>query len=370
MRSIRGGPREQRGGSVPGELTESPVRQRLRSVGRRLRSRWIARSLSVVAVCLAVGVVGADAAGNREWLQTVQPSPDLQTELDGVIDRLVAANPGLSESSLRVAVLDIDAKGGPRLAARHGDTPVYPASVVKFVYLMAAFAWVDRGQLEIDPELDRQLREMIYASSNKATQKVVRRLTNTRAGPALSTKEYDEFRDKRLSINRWLDTIGIEDLHCMHPTYDGGGDLHGRDRQLLQDGTIEGGLPATSGEFKNRQSMTAVETAKLLALLATDRALSKKSSAEVRRRMLRDPTKQKYLRDRIAGGAKRCSDSMVVESKTGTFGRIIADAGIVRGPDGRELVIVVFIDSSPRYRGSFIADLSEAMTEHVLGCSP
>ena len=60
---------------------------------------------------------------------------------------------------------------------------------------------------------------------------------------------------------------------------------------------------------------------------------------------------------------------MTVESKTGTFGRIIADAGIVRERAGKELVVVVFIDSSPRYRGSFIADLSEAMTESVLGCA-
>ena len=233
---------------------------------------------------------------------------------------------------------------------------------------MAAFAWVDRGDLEIDPELDRQLREMIYASSNKATQKVVRRLTDTQAGAELPPAEYAEFRDKRLAINQWLESIGIEDLHCMHPTYDGDGDLFGRDRQLLRDTTIEGALPTGSGEFKNRQAMTAVETARLLALLATDRALSEKSSADVRKRMLRDPKKQTYLRHRIAGGATACADSMTIESKTGTFGRIIADAGIVRNREGRELIVVVFIDSSPRYRGSFIADLSERMTETVLGC--
>ncbi len=320
----------------------------------------------MIALFVAVGVA---AAGNRAWLESIAPEAGLQAELDQTISTLVAANAGLSESSLRVAVIDLDAKGGPRLAHWHGNTPVYPASVVKFVYLMATYAWVERGQLQIDADLDRQLREMIYASSNKATQKVLRRLTETQPGPALSKKEYEEFRDKRLSVKRWLETLGIEDLHCIHPTYDGGGDLHGRDVQLLQDGSIEGGLPSRSGEFRNRQAMTAVETAKLLALLATDRALSPKGSAEVRRRMLRDPEKQRYLEHRIAGGAKQCADSMVVESKTGTYGRIIADAGIVANAAGRELVVVVFIDSSPRYRGSFIADLSEAMTETVLGCA-
>ncbi len=335
-------------------------------MGRRSGSSQTARSLAAVALLIAGTAAGA---GNREWLQSIHPSPSLQAQLDRTIDRLVAAEPSLSESSLRVAVIDLDAEGGPRFAHRHGNTPVYPASVVKFVYLMAAYAWMDRGQLEIDPEFDRQLHAMIYASSNKATQKVVRRLTETTAGPTLPQKQYEEFRDKRLAVKRWLATLGIEDLHCIHPTYDGNGDLHGRDTQLLRDDSIEGGLPSRSGEFKNRQAMTAVETARLLALLATERALSPNSSAEVRRRMLRDPKKQRYLTHRIAGGAKRCADSMVVESKTGTFGRIIADAGIVRDASGRALIVVVFIDSSPRYRGSFIANLSQAMTESVLGCS-
>lgn len=333
---------------------------------KRSWSTRIARSLAALAVLVATT---ASAIGNREWLATIRPSTQLQAQLDASIDRLVAENPGLSESHLRVAVIDLNAEGGPRIAHRHGNTPVYPASVVKFVYLMAAFAWVDRGQLEIDPAFDRQLREMTYASSNKATQVVVRRLTNTKAGPELPRSEYEEFRDRRLAVNRWLATIGIEDLHCMHPTYDGDGDLHGRDRQLLRDGSVKGALPSSSGEFRNRQAMTAVETARLLALLATDRALSKQSSAEVRQRMRRDAGKQRYLRDRITGGAQACDESVVVESKTGTFGRIIADAGIVRNAEGRELIVVVFIDSSPRYRGSFIADLSEDMTGAVLGCS-
>lgn len=324
--------------------------------------------MRLLAVLIVLAAVPAGAGENRAWLDSIRPEAALQADLDRAIDRLVAADSSLSESSLRVAVIDLDADGNPRIAHRHGNTPVYPASVVKFVYLMAAYAWVDQGRLEIDPDFDRALREMIYASSNKATQKVVRRLTETKAGPALSPEAYREFRDKRLSVNRWLEGIGIDDLHCMHPTYDGGGDLHGRDRQLLTDSSIEGGLPSSSGEFTNRQAMTAVETAKLLALLATDRALSPASSAEVRRRMDRDPAKQRYLENRIAGGAKRCAESMTVESKTGTFGRIIADAGIVRNRAGRELVVVVFIDSSPRYRGSFIADLSEAMTTSVLRC--
>jgi len=333
-------------------------------VGKRAWHVGAAGSLAALSLL----ATAAAADDNRAWLDSIRTSKALQQALDTAVHRLVAADPALDESHLRIAVVDLDAEAGPRLAHRHGDTPVYPASVVKFVYLMATYAWVDRGRLEIDSELGRQLDRMIHASSNKATQKVVRRLTGTEAGPALPADRYAEFRDKRLSIKRWLATIGIDDLHCLHPTYDGDGDLHGRDRQLLEDAGVAGGLPARGGEFPNRQAMTASGTARLLALLATGRALSPRSSAEVRRRMHRDVSDQPYLRQRIAGGVARCDRSARVDSKTGTYGRIIADAGIVRNAAGHEMVIVAFIDSAPRYRGSFIADLSEAMTRSVLGC--
>ena len=55
-----------------------------------------------------------------------------------------------------------------------------------------------------------------------------------------------------------------------------------------------------------------------------------------------------------------------VFSKTGTWGPIFADAGIIRGPEGRQLVLAVFIDSTPVYRGTFIAELAKICTEELL----
>jgi Beta-lactamase enzyme family len=111
--------------------------------------------------------------------------------------------------------------------------------------------------------------------------------------------------------------------------------------------------------------MTAVGTAKLLALLATDRALSPESSAIVRRRMRRDVVEQPHLAHRLAGGAARLS-GLEVYSKSGTWGPIYADAGIIRHVSGRQLVLVVFTQAQPPYRGDFIADLAQRAAEHVL----
>jgi len=298
------------------------------------------------------------------WLATVEQDPELQAFFDDTIKGLRKTDAALRNQTIRAAVIDIPVKGPARLAHWKGDSPVYPASVPKFVYLMAAFAWRDAGVLEIDPELDRNLRAMTYSSSNKATQRVVAKLTNTTPGARLSQEEYEVFREKRHLVKRWLADLGVTDLHTVHPTYDGG-DISARERQFLEDPTVPGCLPKRSGELRNRQAMTANASVRLLALLATDRALAPASCEEVRRRMQRDVRKQGYLRHRIAGGAMRTTD-VEVYSKTGTWGPIHADAGIVRHQSGRQVVVAVFLEGAPRYRGSFIAELTDRVVRHAV----
>src|SRR5262249_59606059 len=129
--------------------------------------------------------------------------------------------------------------------------------------------WQEEGRLRIEGEFDRELSEMIRESSNQATRKVFARLTDTEPGPELPAQAYGDFRERRLAVKRWLTSLGIDDLHCVNPTYDGNGDLFGRDKQFINDPSVPGGLGGTA---PNRQAMTAVGTAKLLPLLATNRA--------------------------------------------------------------------------------------------------
>jgi beta-lactamase class A len=234
---------------------------------------------------------------------------------------------------------------------------------------MAAYAWRDDGLLEIDPAFERQLTAMIYRSSNRATQRVVRRLTATEAGERLGPEEYAEFAYQRHAVKRWLAELGVEDLHTVHPTYDGGGDLYGRDLQFLEDKTVEGCLPNQKGPYFNRQAMTANGSARLLALLAEDLALFPESSREVREHMRRDTRKQPYLRYRVAGGVEDQRAAFEVFSKTGTWGPIFADAGIIRRKaDGHQIVVAAFIEAKPgkaAYRGPFIAKFTRAAVRRI-----
>lgn len=327
--------------------------------------------LGLLAVLLLARVALAGEAAvptaAAEWLASIRPSPELQAFLDGAMADFLAHDAKLREANVRVALLDLAHGEPPRLADYHGSAPIYPASVVKFVYLMAAYRWQEEGRLRIEDGFDRELSEMIRQSSNRATQKVFARLTDTEPGPELSPEAYRDFRERRLAVKRWLVSLGIDDLHCVNPTYDGDGDLFGRDRQFIGDASVPGGLGRSGGSAPNRVAMTAIGTAKLLALLATDRALTPADSAIVRGRMRRDPKEQRHLAARIAGGAARVG-GLEVYAKSGTWGPIYADAGIVRQvASGRQMVIVVFTEASPAYRGEFIAELTAASAERVLG---
>jgi beta-lactamase class A len=342
---------------------------------QRLLPGWVLGSL-LVPVGLALADAPPAPSAAEAFLASIQPSPELQASLDAILEELRRGDARLRQQTIRVSLIDLPPghtreSGGrrPRIAHRNGDSPVYPASVPKFVYLMAAYAWRDEGRLEIDPAFERQLRAMIYKSSNRATQRVVSRLTGTEPGQRLDPEQYREFAYRRHAVKRWLEQLGIDDLHTIHPTYDGGGDLHGRDVQFLEDKEVAGALPEQQGPYFNRQAMTANASARLLALLAEDLALSPESSREVREHMRRDPRKQPYLRQRIAGGVDPKDETFEVFSKTGTWGPIFADAGIVRRKtDGHQLVVVVFLEAKPggaAYRGPFIAKLTRAATRLV-----
>jgi beta-lactamase class A len=309
-------------------------------------------------------LVPGRAAAARAFLARVEPAADLQAFLDHFMESRLAADPELRRSEVRVALLDLASPGAPRLAHWQGTNPIYPASVVKFVYLMAAYAFQEDGRVRIDAALDQALEGSIRVSSNQATQEVFERLTGAEPGPSLSPEAYAGFRERRLTVERWLKSLGIDDLHSVNPTYDGG-DISSREKQFLTDRSVPGGLPSSGGEYVNRNAMTAVGTAKLLALLASDHALTPEDAAVVRRRMKRDSREQRHLAPRIAGGAERVG-GLEVYAKSGTWGPIYADAGIVRHPSGREIVLAVFTEAHPHYRGDFIADLTESAARRWL----
>ena len=123
-----------------------------------------------------------------------------QTSLQDLVNRAAKttldrfADKKLQESELSITLIDLRDSQRPVTASFHGNERIYPASVVKLFYLVAAQRWLEDKKIEQTPELTRALRDMIVDSSNEATQYVVDVLTHTTGGYELPPKEMEEWQ--------------------------------------------------------------------------------------------------------------------------------------------------------------------------------
>ena len=102
----------------------------------------------------------------------------------------------LSGDELAVTLIDLRDAEHPVRASYRGEAQIYPASVVKLFYLVAAHRQMEDGKLEDTAELRRAMKDMIVDSYNEATGYIVDLLTGTTSGPELSPEEIEAWHDQ------------------------------------------------------------------------------------------------------------------------------------------------------------------------------
>ena len=101
---------------------------------------------------------------------------------------------------------------------------------------------------------------MIVDSSNEATQYIVDVLTHTTAGYELPPEEMKEWQEKRNAVNRYYTSLGYTNINVNQKTFCE--DAYGRERVSR----------GPNGE--NRNKLTTDATARLLAEIATGKAVT------------------------------------------------------------------------------------------------
>jgi beta-lactamase class A len=209
---------------------------------------------------------------------------------------------------------------------------VYPASVIKLFYLVAAHRWLEDGNLADTAELRRALRDMIVDSCNEATHYVVDLLTGTTSGPELPPEAMREWEFKRNAVNRYFATLGYERLNVNQKPWCEG--PYGRERLFVGQ------------HYENRNQLTTKATARLLAEIVRGRAISPPRSAAMMELLERDPSKKvapggepdqnvDFTAPGLPPGAK-------LWSKAGWTSTVRHDAAYVELPDTRRFVLVTF----------------------------
>ncbi len=324
----------------------------IKETGKSRRdTRW---AVILLITCFLHVIIHGDALSEQPAPRP--PEPAFSEQLQGVLNQIVSRNlkkqPGLKSQNAHVALIDLSNPNEPLLAEYNGYEPFYPSSVIKMVYMGYVYQMAEEGALQITPEVYRKLYQMIHPSSNTATAWIVDLWSGTCGGQKRSTDDYSVFSQKRNACNRWLQSLGIEQINACQKTW--GSPIPPGEKQFLRGGKPE-------GPWVNRNTMTAVAAARFLQILAADALVSPKSSEEMRKLMVRDVRKQSYQRMRIAGGVPKGAK---VFSKTGTTSDTFHDAGIVRLPNGREFVLTVFITG--KSKGTFIRNVSRDVCDYFM----
>ena len=272
-----------------------------------------------------------------------RPDQLMQEYLVAQIKRLAAdGRDGLLE---RLAVTwvcydtDQPVAGSGQGAAWGDQRQIYPASVVKLIYAMAAEAWLQQDLLPEEPELRRAMRDMIADSSNDATGVLVDLLTGTTSGPVLQGEAWELWQRQRRLVNDWLQGLGwpeLEDVNCCQKTWGDG--PYGRERVFY------------GVDLENRNALSTAATARALEAVMTDGVLSPPACQRLRELLARSLDRAQRAADpenQVDGflGAGLPEGSRLW-SKAGWMSKARHDAAWWRAPDGSPALLVAFSDGA------------------------
>lgn len=261
----------------------------------------------------------------------IRPYPRIQ----GIVDRAVSqtlkqfAAKKLEPNELAVTLVDLRDPAKPGQGSHRGNEQIYPASVIKLFYLVAAHRWLEDGKLADTEELRRAMRDMIVDSYNEATGYIVDLLTETTSGPELSPADMEVWYDKRNAVNRYFTSLGFQNINVNRKPWCEG--PYGREKQSVN-----------LHKPNHRNWLTTDATARLLTAIATGRSVTPERSRQMMDLLMRDPFNPKAESQSREYTGKALPEGAKLWSKAGWTSETRHDAAYVELPDGNRFVLVVF----------------------------
>ena len=130
---------------------------------------------------------------------------------------------------------------------------IYPASIVKLVYGLAAYSWIKTKKILLSQEISDAVYKMLFYSSNDATSFLIDVLTGTTSGPCIEGDPWENWKYQRSIINDWLQELNwneLNEINCCQKTWED--EPFGREKEFY------------GAENKNRNMMTTNSTARIL----------------------------------------------------------------------------------------------------------
>jgi beta-lactamase class A len=268
--------------------------------------------------------VAQEGGQNKESLQDLVDRA-AKTTLERFADKK------LEEKQLSITLIDLRDPKEPVTASFRGNERIYPASVVKLFYLVAAQRWLEDKKITESPELTRALRDMIVDSSNEATQYVLDVITQTTGGFELPAKEMEEWQYKRNAVNRYFTSLGYSNINVNQKTFCE--DAYGRE-------SVSRG---PNGE--NRNKLTTDATARLMMEIVAGKLVPPARTALMMDLLKRDTAKKSDTDDQgsgFTGMALQGREGVKLWSKAGWTSTTRHDVAYIEMPDGMKFILATF----------------------------
>jgi len=300
----------------------------------------------IVLLALSVSAAGPQKRSKIEIVPAKtysQPKLESSQRLQNILNTAVSdmlrgyADGSFKNDQIAATLIDLKNPQQPEWASIRGEERIYPASVVKMLYMNALERQLEDGKVTKTAELTRGLRDMIVVSSNEATQYILDVLTDTASGAELPQKEFDQWQYQRNRVNRFYSAMGFTNINVNQKTFCE--DAYGIEQQ------------SRNYKSENRNALTTNATARLLAEIVVGRMNTPERTAAMMDLMKRDPFKKTDDADSQDTGfsGKAFIDlkmtGVKLWSKAGWTSRARHDAAYIETPDGQKFVLVIFTEN-------------------------
>ena len=290
------------------------------------------------AACLAVIILVTPI--QPQTPVRIPASQSLQTVVDQTARATLVrfADKKLSENQLSITLIDLRDAAHPTMASFRGNERIYPASVVKLFFLVAAHRWLEDKKIQDTAELRRALKDMIVDSSNEATHYIVDVVTHTTGGYELPAKEMKEWQHKRDAVNRYFSSLGYTNINVNQKTHCE--DAYGRERVSREP------------KGANRNKLTTDATARLMMEIVTHKAVTPQRSSQMMELLKRDLTRKTSDTDSQDTGfsGSALTPEAKYWAKAGWTSTTRHDATYIELPTGEKFVLVVFTEGHANER--------------------
>jgi beta-lactamase class A len=271
----------------------------------------------------------------------------LQRLVDEAVQTTVAefAAINLTAAELAVTLVDLHDPAEPVSASHRGDAQIYPASVIKLFYLVAAHQWMEDERMPDTPEMRRALHDTIVHSYNESTSYIVDWLTGTTSGPELSPQELQVWHDKRNAVNRYFNFLGYTNINVNKKPWGEG--PYGRETQAI------------AAFEPKRNWLTTEAAARILAEIATGRAVTPERSRQMMALLRRDfsqpgdppPPSSEHEDQAREFTARGLPADAKLWSKAGYMSTHRHDAAYIELAGGAKFVLVTFTANHAEEKG-------------------